>query len=156
MAFLKQQSQSSVDHTKQKSKLSQLEQEIAKLYAQQETSNSHVEEMTFGLKRIQMNCESLRERYEFVVKELRSETKSTQAAINETNTKIHQVKQQTDRVVSDLSDLERNVTKKTLGLSNAINVLVEMMENMKHREYHDINQQQLTQASMTHTVYQAQ
>jgi chromosome segregation ATPase len=131
--------QSNAEHAKLKTKLSQIEQELIKIQTMNENNVTAVEGVAFHLKKLQVYSESLRDRYDFLMKEVRSENQTTIGSIQEVTTKIQALKQYSDRIATEITELEKNVNKKMSGLSNAINVLVEMMDTLKQQEYNHLN-----------------
>lgn len=114
--------------TKLQGRMTQIEYSLQKALSDKGEGDLSLEDISFHLKKLQVTCDGLKERYDLIMKESRAENSALQSSINDLGGKISSVRQYSERVGSELTNLNKSVQKKTTSLSNAINVLVEMLD----------------------------
>ena len=138
--------------SKLQNRVNQIEYELQRVMSDKNEEDTSVEAVAFNLKKLQVACEGLKDRYEFILKETRSENSALQSSVSDLGLKFSSVKQYSERVASEVTNLSKSVQKKTTSLSNAINVLVEMMDQTKNTDLNAAHS--IHEASSTHNLYQ--
>jgi chromosome segregation ATPase len=133
-------------------KITKMEDDVARLQTEKSENELHNEKLGFYSKKLQVYCEGLKERYDLMLKEIRTENSNFQASINDQSSKYNAMRQHIEKLASNLAELEKGVQKKTTALSNAINVLVEMVNNSKQNEFENFHS--VDQSTATTHIYQ--